>query len=338
MNNNRLTDGGNDKRYFTITPRLVQAYSRDTYDYTLWGVIKGIAGESGECIISTPDLATLAMMSTGKVSDCRKYLIECGLLQGSLHRDPGYPQPVWHLKIPDLWSENIEWAEAHPTIASRIGWKKSFHGVKARELSPGEKGITTGEKGTPPGETKKNHIEEPLEDPLPAPSAQGTEGKPPGFEQGEDGITYEPLDEEGGNGRHPKWATPETTFQRNFLAVCGAKWFKSKQKTAVKALAKAFEAGDQAPDPHKACADALADIPELFNKSNHRIIGVLPPMPQSWFEWRETHARQNRWSVWGFISALLDRDALMRHCQIHMKKAGVPVALAQEEDLEVNTL
>jgi hypothetical protein len=113
-----------------------------------------IAGDSGECYLSTEDLATLAMMSAGKVSQCRKRLIKHGLLEGEIRRDPGYPQPVWHLSIPDLWERNLEWRQdIGDDLKKRIEFKdtqkKSLHVVKA---SPGEEGITPDEEGIPSGE------------------------------------------------------------------------------------------------------------------------------------------------------------------------------------------
>jgi len=162
----KLQDDSADKKYFMVTPQLVWALCRSPYDYTLWDVIKMIAGEKGECYLSTEDLATLAMMSTGKVSECRKYLIDQGLLQGQLRRDPGYPQPVWHLRIPDLWKANVEWRQKFESledrIALKIAQKKSLHLMKA---SPGEEGISPDEGKPSPGETKKNHEEEPKEEP-----------------------------------------------------------------------------------------------------------------------------------------------------------------------------
>ena len=71
------------------------------------------------------DLAALAMMSTGQVSRCSKYLMSAGLLYGKFKRDPGYPQPVWHFRIPNLWKANVAWAEEHLSIASRVAWKNS---------------------------------------------------------------------------------------------------------------------------------------------------------------------------------------------------------------------
>jgi hypothetical protein len=90
----KITDNSADKKYFVITPQLVWALSRDPYDYTLWNTVKMIAGDEGECYLHTADLAALSMMSVGKASNCRQYLLDAGLLNGTIRQDPGYPQPV----------------------------------------------------------------------------------------------------------------------------------------------------------------------------------------------------------------------------------------------------
>lgn len=173
MSGNQLTDKSGDKKYFVITPQLVLNRCRTPYDLALWTVVKMIAGDDGECFICTEDLATLSMMSMGKVSECRQYLIECGLLDGEIRKDPSYPQPVWRLRIPDLWAENVAWRQNHDMLLDRVILKErqkaerdaikaakkaeksneSLHQVKP---SPGEEGPPPGEEGPPPGETKKN--------------------------------------------------------------------------------------------------------------------------------------------------------------------------------------
>jgi hypothetical protein len=184
---NKITDESNDHNYFVITPRIVWALCRDPYDYALWSVIKDIAGEKGECKLSTEDLATLAMMSAGKVSESRKYLIEAGLLTGSCYKEAGYSNPVWHLAVPDLWRRNIRWAEQYSAIDARLQHKDLQRTeLKAARQTPspheGTPPASPGEEppsphgGTPspheeppsPGETKKNieniQEEEPKED------------------------------------------------------------------------------------------------------------------------------------------------------------------------------
>lgn len=179
---NVIEDESGDEKYFVVTQRLVWALCSDPYEYIFWCIVKDIAGKKRQCIISTPDLAILTMMSTGKAHKCREGLIGKNLLNGKLIRDPGYPQPVWHLTIPDLWKANIEWSESHPTIKDRLVFKiqqaeetkrekgrvespeeekELSCGESYQELSCGEKGLSPGEKGLSPGE-RKNSIKEDL--------------------------------------------------------------------------------------------------------------------------------------------------------------------------------
>ncbi len=119
----RLSDDSHDHRYFVITPRIVWAFCRTPYDYALWAVIKDIASEWGECKLQTSDLATLAMMSDGQVQDSREYLMAVGLLRGRLYREPHYHNPVWHLTVPDLWVQNVEWSTQFLKINARLLFK-----------------------------------------------------------------------------------------------------------------------------------------------------------------------------------------------------------------------
>jgi hypothetical protein len=146
----RVKDESNDKKYFTITPRIVKAYARNPPDLALWETVKDITGENGgECFLNTDQLAVLAGCSAGQVSNSRKYWLKIGFLKGEIKKDEGFSQAVWHLTIPDLWKLNIEWCEKYPKIEERINFRlahKSLHRVKA-----------SGSEGKPsPGETKNN--------------------------------------------------------------------------------------------------------------------------------------------------------------------------------------
>jgi len=167
MAENIIEDESNDDKYFVLTPRVVWALCGDPYEYTFWCIVKDIAGKKRQCIISTPDLATLTMMSTGKAQQVRASLIEKGLLKGRIVKDPGYPQAVWHLSIPDLWKVNVEWSERFLAIRDRIEYKSKQAsdrkelscGESSKELSCGEKGPSPHEKGPSPHE-RKNSIKE----------------------------------------------------------------------------------------------------------------------------------------------------------------------------------
>lgn len=147
-----VTDESRDRAYFVVTPQLVWAMCGDTYEFTLWSVVKMIAGEDGVCTLVTKDLANLAMMSAGKCAKVRAALIRKKLLTGSLYRDPGYPQPVWHLSIPDLWEHNVAWRQQNHSLRERIAWKREqrMHpdlGSPAHERSLDERGPAPGEGG-----------------------------------------------------------------------------------------------------------------------------------------------------------------------------------------------
>jgi ferredoxin len=117
-----ITNRSNDHLYYAMIPRLVQAVSRNPYDFTLWCIYKDIAGEKNKCTLGTPQLAALSMMSEGQVADSRKYLLEQGLLEGEKINGTNSLQ-LWHIWIPDIWRWNLNWSETHKSIKSRIQWK-----------------------------------------------------------------------------------------------------------------------------------------------------------------------------------------------------------------------
>lgn len=214
----KIKQSNSDRKYFTQVNRIVWAKCRSPFDYTLWATIKMIAGEEGECFLATPDLAALAMMSTGKVSECRKHLIRVGLLKGELRRDPGYPQPVWHLRIPDLWRESIEWAEKHRTLGDRIRFKAT-----QKEPSPHEGGLSRDEGGLSPHETKKNHKEEPKEEREIVTQSLGE-------------IEYIPIEEENQEEKIEKrnGFGPETDAVRWLFGAIGDQVKANNQRKGVK--------------------------------------------------------------------------------------------------------
>jgi len=122
----RISEEKSDKAYFTQTPRLIWALSRDPYDYILWNVVKDVAGEEGECYLSTRTLAKMGMMSVGKVVDCRDYLISAGLLMWEMKTPRGCTQEVMHLKIVDIWQQSIEWSKEHKSISDRLQFKEEL--------------------------------------------------------------------------------------------------------------------------------------------------------------------------------------------------------------------
>ena len=120
-----LANKSNDHQYFILTQHIVWALCEDPYEFTLWSTIKMITRQGEPCRLTTPDLADLCMMSMAKLHECRKRLIDIGLLEGEIKkRDLHNPQPIWHLTIPDLWRPNIEWAQEYNTLKKRLDFKR----------------------------------------------------------------------------------------------------------------------------------------------------------------------------------------------------------------------
>jgi hypothetical protein len=91
-------------------PEIVFGLARDPYDFYLWVAINMISErDGGECVVSSKYLSEFTGISTGKISESRKYLLEVNLLTGSIYQDEHDFQPIWHLSIPDLSERNQEW-------------------------------------------------------------------------------------------------------------------------------------------------------------------------------------------------------------------------------------
>ena len=177
---NRAKDQSGNRKYFTMLLRIVQMKARSPYDISAWTTVMDIAGESGECDYLTEELATLAMMSVGKFSECRAFLLEQRLLEGYLENDDGRGNKRWHLTVPDLWAENVKISQQFKTVRNRIKIKKeqSLSNKKTvsysekETLSPHEKAVSPHEKAVSPCETpsfiEKNLLEEPKKNQPPA--------------------------------------------------------------------------------------------------------------------------------------------------------------------------
>jgi len=132
-----ISDQSSDRKYWVQLPMIVWALAKDPYELSLWLTIKSIAWPNNECRLTTGYLAKLSMMSVGKVHECRAHLIELGLLTGEIRKDPNYPQPVWHLTIPDLWEMNALWAKANASIEQKLAYKA----LQLSELSQQRKSL-----------------------------------------------------------------------------------------------------------------------------------------------------------------------------------------------------
>ena len=133
----RMAFTAQDRTYRTETPHIIDHLARSPQDSRLWGVVKMIAGDSGECFLNTEELASLCKMGVAKVSDSRAFWLAIGGLTGQLRTDPGFTQAVWHLSIPNLWPLNIAWRtrQEHVALRDRLALSDAYlAGLKAEKL------------------------------------------------------------------------------------------------------------------------------------------------------------------------------------------------------------
>lgn len=113
--------------YFTQLPNLVDDMGLSPYAYRLYGHIKRVTGESGECTQGTRTLATACKMSTGAVSAARKELAEAGLITIQYTHNPHGGKNFITMRPVDIWEKNVseytpsspsELASTHSELAS----------------------------------------------------------------------------------------------------------------------------------------------------------------------------------------------------------------------------
>ncbi len=151
IENNVIRDRSGDPKYYVRYPRMVWAKAQNTSEITLWLVLKQIAGERGECWVSTNNLAKLAMMSVSMVQRSRKALLAAGVIEGRLIGKKG--NKVWYITIPNLWEENTRWAEAHLPIKDRAEFKSQQGNLSNVEGTP-----STEYRGPPVQSTDKEDL------------------------------------------------------------------------------------------------------------------------------------------------------------------------------------
>lgn len=145
----KLLDKSRDRRYFTIIPNFlwVSELGLTAMDFKLYATIKKVAGESGECFMSTRTLAAEAGISMGAVSASKGRLEDAGLIIIVAKRRRNGGQPVDHISIVDIWQRNMEHFVACDKRSSGEHSDTSVHQVNAlaversspeRKRSPGE--------------------------------------------------------------------------------------------------------------------------------------------------------------------------------------------------------
>ena len=100
----------NDRKYFTIIPNILwtEDLGLSAHDLILYATIKKVAGDAGQCFMSTRRLAQEARMSVGQVSKSKQKLVSADLIEIITKRRNAKGWPIDHITVTDIWKRNIE--------------------------------------------------------------------------------------------------------------------------------------------------------------------------------------------------------------------------------------
>jgi hypothetical protein len=115
---------------------------------------------------------------------------------------------------------------------------------------------------------------------------------------------------------YPKWATPESIQEEQFLSIVGRKWYAhSGQKKIVRGIIAASMAGATM-TPKSTYQETIFLIRNLDTLT--QAPAILPP---DWYDKKAEWAIHNRGKInlGAFISSILNRDLLMEFCDEKLK-------------------
>lgn len=95
--------------HYAQIPNIVDDMDLDPYAFRLYAHFRRVAGEDGACWQSTRTLAAKCQMSTGKVSMCKVYLVDAGLIE--IEKRDGPHGQYDEIAIVDIWARNAEHAK-----------------------------------------------------------------------------------------------------------------------------------------------------------------------------------------------------------------------------------
>jgi hypothetical protein len=106
--NHKIVDESQDRKFFTITPNMIDDLGLSPYAVRLYLRLRRRAGENGACWENTRNLAIGCKMSTGQVTKAKKELSNANLILIAPRRaEHGHFQGQT-ITIVDLWQRNLE--------------------------------------------------------------------------------------------------------------------------------------------------------------------------------------------------------------------------------------
>ena len=115
----QVRDEGDSRKYYTTIPNIIDDMDLSVYAYRLYGHLKRVAGDVGQCWQSTETLAKACGMGWATVSRAKKELVDHKLIIIEQVKNPLGGKDFHNITITDVWENNtIKYAPSTQEVAT----------------------------------------------------------------------------------------------------------------------------------------------------------------------------------------------------------------------------
>ena len=139
-----IRDESDLRKYYSQIPHLIDDADMSVYAYRLYGHIKRVVGQTGECNQSTTTLARHCHMAMGSIKKAKEELAALGFIKIVVKKGKHGEFDQHIITITDVWAENMA--------------KYSTCSPHEQEHSPHEQDRSRSEQDRSPGELKNKDI------------------------------------------------------------------------------------------------------------------------------------------------------------------------------------
>ena len=102
----QVRDEGDSRKYYTTIPNIIDDMDLSVYAYRLYGHLKRVAGDKGQCWQSTETLAKACGMGWATVSRAKTELVSKELIIIEQVKNPQGGKDFHNITITDVWENN----------------------------------------------------------------------------------------------------------------------------------------------------------------------------------------------------------------------------------------
>ena len=102
----QVRDEGDSRKYYTTIPNIIDDMDLSVYAYRLYGHLKRVAGDAGQCWQSTETLAKACGMGWATVSRAKTELVGKELIIIEQVKNPQGGKDFHNITITDVWENN----------------------------------------------------------------------------------------------------------------------------------------------------------------------------------------------------------------------------------------